>query len=276
MTGLSRFEQWIFDRLTRQRLEVLVVLPLVVFVAVLILGVLLATVILGRTWWPPNFFDEWLVVAAIFAGTALYLASFMTTAAFWVRTQRFRLLELYRTTWDIRQMSWREFEDLIAACYQLAGYDVLPRGGYQADGGVDVEIRKEGKTWLVQCKHRQDTWVDVRALREFLGVVASREAAGGIFVTAGIFDEAATEFARRSPQLKLVDGEALMALVQTVLGTVDRPVRCPKCGGTMIVKDGKRGRFLSCRRPYSECDGSLDLPRPSTPAGSHPEPSPKH
>ena len=34
--------------------------------------------------------------------------------------------------------------------------------------------------------------------------------------------------------------------------------RCPKCGGPMVVKEGKFGRFLACER-YPECDGTKPL-----------------
>lgn len=40
----------------------------------------------------------------------------------------------------------------------------------------------------------------------------------------------------------------------TNLGVADAGLLCPKCGGGMIIKLGKNGRFLSCAR-FPDCDG---------------------
>ena len=40
--------------------------------------------------------------------------------------------------------------------------------------------------------------------------------------------------------------------------------RCPKCGGPMVYRQGRRGVFLSCKR-FPECDGALNLDREGKP-----------
>ena len=44
----------------------------------------------------------------------------------------------------------------------------------------------------------------------------------------------------------------------TTLGDAPKDVKCPKCGSAMIIKLGKNGKFLSCKR-YPECDGARTI-----------------
>ena len=49
-------------------------------------------------------------------------------------------------------MIWREFEMLVGEAFRLQGYQVVETGGGGADGGVDLVLRKDRETFLVQCK----------------------------------------------------------------------------------------------------------------------------
>ncbi len=44
----------------------------------------------------------------------------------------------------------------------------------------------------------------------------------------------------------------------TNLGKAEEQYRCPKCGGDMVYKLGKTGKFISCAK-YPDCDGALTL-----------------
>lgn len=44
----------------------------------------------------------------------------------------------------------------------------------------------------------------------------------------------------------------------TNLGEADENIKCPKCGGKMIIKLGRTGKFLSCAR-FPECDGARTI-----------------
>ncbi|KKT38299.1 MAG: topoisomerase protein [Parcubacteria group bacterium GW2011_GWA1_44_13] len=44
----------------------------------------------------------------------------------------------------------------------------------------------------------------------------------------------------------------------TTLGDADPQHICPKCGGSMVIKLSKNGKFLSCKK-YPECDGARTL-----------------
>lgn len=44
----------------------------------------------------------------------------------------------------------------------------------------------------------------------------------------------------------------------TNLGDADENIKCPKCGGKMIIKLGRTGKFLSCAK-FPECDGARTI-----------------
>lgn len=109
-------------------------------------------------------------------------------------------------------MSWREFEWTVGEAFRLQGYVVSETGGGGPDGGIDLTLRKEGKTYLVQCKQRRTGSVDVPTVREIAGVLADRRAHGAFIVTSGQFTPAAREFAARN-NIELLDRDGLLAQV---------------------------------------------------------------
>ncbi len=60
----------------------------------------------------------------------------------------------------------------------------------------------------------------------------------------------------------------------TILGDADAKFKCPTCGGAMIIKLGRGGKFLSCAR-YPDCNGALTIDgeeiKGDTPIGYDPE-----
>ena len=180
-------------------------------------------------------------------------------------------------------MSWREFEMLVGEAFRLQGYQVVETGGGGADGGVDLVLRKERETFLVQCKQWKAFKVGVTVVRELFGVMAARGAAGGFVVTSGRFTREATEFASGC-NLKLIEGPALMGLIKQAQSArtsgqptartspptaaperapdlpaaSDAPL-CPKCSARMVRRMAQRGvnagsEFWGCQS-YPACRG---------------------
>jgi hypothetical protein len=114
---------------------------------------------------------------------------------------------------------------------------------------------------LVQCKHYRNSWVHELPLRQFLGSLESFNADRGIFVSCGVFDETAEQFAKQNPRIELVAGEQLQVMIQRSveqrLG--GRTYLCNECHAPMKPKTGKRGLFLGCSN-YPTCKGSRDWP----------------
>ena len=187
-------------------------------------------------------------------------------------------------------ITWREFEMLVGEAFRLQGYQVVETGGGGADGGVDLVLRKERETFVVQCKQWKAFKVSVTVVRDLFGVMAARGAAGGFVVTSGRFTREATEFAN-GRNVKLIEGPALMGLLKqarasraNAAANVATPSRtatpwetapksvaapaptvsgaapaCPRCGSSMVRRIAKRGAnaggtFWGCQT-YPACRG---------------------
>jgi restriction system protein len=157
----------------------------------------------------------------------------------------------------IDAMSWQDFELLIAEAFRLQGFRVAEKGGAGADGGVDMELTKDGERWLVQAKHWRAKRVPVEVVRELAGVMPFRRAVGGYVVTSGTFTEPAKEFAR-GRGIKIINGEALDDML---MEAPDRQVRqrgrLPGC-----LLQLPRGRAGHARRAGGMQAPSCDLLEP--------------
>jgi len=193
--------------------------------------------------------------------------------------KRRRLLDRQSGVESIRAMSWRQFEMLCGEAFRRKGYSVHENGLGGADDGIDLILRKNGETCLVQCKHWKRFKVGVKEVRELYGIVAAERAARGIFITAGSYTAEALRFAE-GKVLDLMDGEMLLALVKDVqrektVATSPAPPStdpdrmppvpsCPRCGSRMIQRTARRGhrvgsRFWGCTA-YPKCHGILEVP----------------
>jgi restriction system protein len=170
----------------------------------------------------------------------------------------------------LNDMSWQQFEALVGEAFRRKGYAVTETGGGGADGGVDLSMKKEGESFLVQCKQWKATNVGVTTVRELYGVMAANGATGGFVVTSGMFTEEARAFTV-GRNIELMDGKALHALIQGVnvpgkaasispsVATASVPA-CPVCQSPMVKRTAKRGEnlgnaFWGCSR-YPACKGT--------------------
>jgi restriction system protein len=174
----------------------------------------------------------------------------------------------------LNEMSWQDFERLVGEYYRRNGFLVTREGGNGSDGGIDLVLRKDKEMYLVQCKQWKAYKVGAQSVREFYGVMASRGAVGGYFVTSGIYTEDAQTFVR-GLNIELVDGQKLRRMIDTArkkpVGsaiqiesqqTVIAPT-CPKCGAEMkkrIARQGKNAgkEFWGCIG-FPKCNGTRPL-----------------
>jgi restriction system protein len=163
-----------------------------------------------------------------------------------------RLLDRQTDLASIKKISWREFERLVGEAYRRKGYLAEIVGTDSGDGGVDVRLNGHGETVLVQCKQWKAYKVGVTTVRELLGVVVSERADKGVVVTSGRFTQEAATFARRNPQIELLDGPGLAELIRGVrVGSSETSLAsptpangadgCPVCGAQMILRTARKG-----------------------------------
>ena len=170
----------------------------------------------------------------------------------------------------LNDMSWQQFEALVGEAFRRKGYVVTETGGGGADGGIDLALKKDGETFLVQCKQWKVYKVGVTTVRELYGVMAANGATGGFVVTSGVFTDEARAFAS-GQNIELLDGKALHALIRgvtvpskptpvlKVVASTSEPV-CPVCQSTMVKRTAKRGAnsgnaFWGCSQ-YPACKGT--------------------
>lgn len=168
----------------------------------------------------------------------------------------------------LNDMSWQQFEALVGEAFRRKGYTVTETVS-GADGGIDLVLKKQGETFLVQCKQWKFYKVGVSIVRELYGVMAAKGATGGFVVTSGIFTDDARAFAT-GRNIELMDGKALHALIGGVPTpdnatsapstlTTSAPT-CPICQSAMVKRIAKRGAnsgnaFWGCSQ-YPACKGT--------------------
>jgi len=181
----------------------------------------------------------------------------------------------------IRDLSWERFEELVGEYYRQQGYWVERRGGPRPDGGVDLEVYKDGELVLVQCKHWKAWKVGVKQIRELRGVMAHEGAQCGVLVCSGDFTQEAQDYARQN-NVELVDGNRLSEMIrlgqevrfqgtnpgpgpvpQVSSPEPERAPACPKCGVPMIMRTAKQGinagsRFWGCAQ-FPKCRGIRNI-----------------
>lgn len=110
-------------------------------------------------------------------------------------------------------MSWRQFEQLTGEAFRRQGYIVEENGLVGADGGIDLILRKNGQTTLVQCKQWQNRQVGVTVVREMYGLLMHHQAAAVKIVALGNYTQDARRFAQGKP-IELIHGGELIATVR--------------------------------------------------------------
>lgn len=129
--------------------------------------------------------------------------------------QRLRLNRAAREKFDrihrleqIRRMDPVEFEQFVGYLYQKQGYSVSMTA-VSGDEGIDLLLRKERRTAVVQCKRYAGT-VGQPVVRDLYGAMMHSGADEAMLVTSGVLSQPAETWARGKP-IRLVDGHELMS-----------------------------------------------------------------
>jgi len=171
-------------------------------------------------------------------------------------------------SWSIailRMMDWKRFEILAAAYYRHLGFRVetVDRG---PDGGIDATLFEGDAVTpyaILQCK-AWDQRVDVKPVRELLGVMAHRGIRRGIFLATSDFTSDAKAFATPN-RIECISGQTLLSRVDALSSGVQRELlalacegdwttpSCPSCGVKTVVRTARDGRrFWGCPS-YPRC-----------------------
>jgi restriction system protein len=135
------------------------------------------------------------------------------------RAKRRALWARQRDLATLRAMSWQEFEQLTGETFRRLGFAIRETGGGRADGGVDVLVTKQGRSFVIQCKHYKRQRIGAPVVREAVGVAVGLRAAGVYVIALSGFTRAALAYAKGKP-VYLIDGAALLAMIRTGTGEV--------------------------------------------------------
>ena len=125
------------------------------------------------------------------------------------RRRRRRLAD----TRDILALTPSDFEAYVAYLLEETGYRVKRTGG-SGDRGIDLLARRDGETYVVQCKRYERT-IGPGTVREMIGAMTNAGVHRGFLVTTSSFTAGAKQEARRAPyKLDLVDGTRLVRWAQ--------------------------------------------------------------
>jgi restriction system protein len=268
---MSRKKESLIDDLLKAPWWVSVVLGVVAYVAVRFVL--------------PAFFSRNPVLGGLVGGFAqsahfiLWFFGFIAVLSALFGLRRRDLVNDQRSVETLRATPWKDFEYLVAEACRRQGYAVDYSLGRGADGGVDMVLRRDGCTSLLQCKQWRAGAVGVAVVREMYGILMAQKADEVIVVATGRFTAEARSFAVGKP-IRLIDGPALLELVRSVqpgdtlaaksanavplqeLPDEAAP-KCPKCGGKMVKRVARRGvnagkEFWGCEK-YPNCTGSRSM-----------------
>ena len=165
-----------------------------------------------------------------------------------------------KTDDPLHDINWKDFELLVGEVFSMQGFTVIENEDGGADGGIDLVLKKAGEVFLVQCKQWRAYKVSVNVIRELLGVMVTKGAAGGFVVTSGIFTAEAQTFAK-GQNIRLIDGVMLTEMIEKAQNIIlnqtttekkniqkftpssKSPVErgCPRCGNAMIKRVARKG-----------------------------------
>jgi restriction system protein len=200
-------------------------------------------------------------------GAVPAIVSLAAGVAGWkLRQQRAVFLQQHLDIGWLNNLSWQDFERQVAEVYRQRGYQVEEVGGGGADGGVDLRLRRDGTTSIVQCKRWKTYKVGVKPVRELFGVMTAEKAGRALFITSGVYTDEALRFAEGKP-LELVDGAQLAEMLRQFQQSrkqslepsmstafaapalhrviaVETPARpkCPRCASDMVLRRAKSGQ----------------------------------
>ncbi|GAA0889310.1 restriction endonuclease [Rhodanobacter soli] len=158
-------------------------------------------------------------------------------ASFLGRGRRRQLLDNQTGIDSLRQMNWRQFEQLTGEAFHRQGYAIEETGLGGADGGIDLILHKNSQTTLVQCKQWQNRQVGVKVVREMYGLLVHHQAAAVKIVALGDYTPDAHRFAQGKP-IELIHGGELIATVrklQTGKARATHPLDTPLAFGGSIA-----------------------------------------
>lgn len=103
------------------------------------------------------------------------------------------------------------FEELLLESFKDKGFEIIRNKRYTGDGGIDGQVIKDEKLYLVQAK-RYSSAINPSHVQEFAEVIKKRNAFGGFFVHTGRTGK--TSYEKLPGQnIEIISGDRLIKLI---------------------------------------------------------------
>ena len=168
-------------------------------------------------------------------------------------------------------MSPRAFEDAIAELFRRDVFDVV-QTPYVNDHGRDAIAKKDGRTFLIECKrYDRKRAVGRRDLQIFYAAVVEARAYRGFFVTTARCKRTALDFVNGKP-IELIDGDQLVVMMQRAYTQQNSHTTynamCRECGAVVARDLLRPGASVYCANGHAvPASISFDSLRPSDTRG---------
>ena len=157
-------------------------------------------------------------IAYNFGNSDIFLVTLIITliayCIFWNYKFSYKSTRLNAALWKERQWWWTldgwQFEQEVANVFRINGYSVRVTKG-SGDGGVDIILKKDGKTTIVQCKHYQSP-VPPEPIRALWGCKDDFGADEVILVASSGITDAGAKFVHNKPNFKIMNLDDIIIL----------------------------------------------------------------
>lgn len=167
---------------------------------------------------------------------------------------------------DLGGLSEQQFSARLSQAFRDLGYSVANDEDIPA--GVDLVLRRNGRTYFVHHGHRRASHVGVQTIQTLNECMRAHQVQGGFCISTGTFSTHARVLADDA-DIALIDGPALAKLFvgapasANAQGAAEWPI-CPRCRGGM-VRITNRGpnaptEFWTCEQ-FDKCGGTREIAR---------------
>ena len=135
------------------------------------------------------------------------IVTFIAYCIFWGYKFSYKSTRLNAALWKERPWWWTldgwQFEQEVANVFRMNGYNAKVTKG-SGDGGVDIILKKDGRTSIVQCKHYQSP-VPPEPIRALWGCKDDFNADEVILVASSGITDMGARFVQNKPNFKVLN-----------------------------------------------------------------------
>ena len=161
------------------------------------------------------------------------LVTFIAYCVFWHYKFSYKSTRLNASLWKERQWWWTldgwQFEQEVANVFRMNGYNAKVTKG-SGDGGVDIILRKDGRTSIVQCKHYKNP-VPPEPIRALWGCKDDFNADEVILVASSGITDMGARFVQNKPNFKVLNLDDIIIMgnnaQQRELSKANEPIKEP-------------------------------------------------